>query len=274
MSSRPDPSLNFTRELRSRAASGASGAELARWLQQQLGPRFTVILFHWNFLHAFGIPLETLRRSTEDWAGLGPPGALSATDLDRLLGPWIHQVSPDRPKSGPKKARDTVGEMVDTPVDAAAEQRPTGMPDQPPRVWTAQDIPVVTSAEFLRRHPHYFFPSGAFNVPDVIKYLVHEALACGVTQLVVRQLGPWWVVSSEQDWLPEVDPLASFHAFVPYTDQDPLSVRAECSLTVFASDVVTASPAGVHVLKGTIEPSLDEAIAQSRHRGRLVAFRL
>ena len=72
MSSRPDHSLNFTRELRSRAASGASGAELARWLQQQLGPRFTVILFHWNFLHAFGIPLETLRRSAEDWVGLGP----------------------------------------------------------------------------------------------------------------------------------------------------------------------------------------------------------
>ena len=96
MSSRPDPSLDFTRELRSRAATGASAAELARWLQQQLGRRFTVILFLWNFLHAFGIPLDTLRRSAEDWVGLGPPGALSDADLDRLLGPWIHPVSPDR----------------------------------------------------------------------------------------------------------------------------------------------------------------------------------
>jgi len=117
------------------------------------------------------------------------------------------------------------------------------LPDKPPRIWTEHDLRVITGPEeVLRRRPALFFPSGAFNVPDVIKYLVHEALACGASHLVIRELGSWWAVSGEQDWLPKLDPLAPFHAFVPYLREDQLSVRAECLLTVFASDVVTASP--------------------------------
>ncbi len=75
-------------ELRSHAANGASAAELAHWLQNDLASSFSVFDFVRYFRDAFGMPLETLRDAAA-WVGFNAAGTLDDCAFDQLLSPWI-----------------------------------------------------------------------------------------------------------------------------------------------------------------------------------------
>jgi hypothetical protein len=82
--------FSFITALRDRAAAGASGVEIARWLRAELGPTTTFTRFSLLLYHAFDLPREPLR-ALERWtgwqAGGEPDDALGDAEVEAVLTP-------------------------------------------------------------------------------------------------------------------------------------------------------------------------------------------
>ncbi|MGH3171824.1 MAG: hypothetical protein ACRDN0_38935 [Trebonia sp.] len=84
---------NRINNLRTLAENGASVAEMAYWLCNQLGKEFTHGSFSDYFEEAFGISNAELR-NVKNWAGFGADGTLSDDEITTILDPLIRRLCP------------------------------------------------------------------------------------------------------------------------------------------------------------------------------------
>jgi hypothetical protein len=107
----------------------------------------------------------------------------------------------------------------------------------------------ATPLESVRRLEAWFFGDEGFSVRRMIDYLLEEASLCGVSRVDVREMDGWWVLSADQDWLPDTgDALKVFQALTPYPEGGPNGSRMEVLLTAFARAVVTARSGTIAVI--------------------------
>ncbi|MFB8005101.1 hypothetical protein [Nocardia sp. NPDC056000] len=74
-------------ELRARAESGQSPAEVGTWLVGEVGSTPNIQLATYLF-HAFEISLKSLKESSI-WVGLGRGGTMTDAELNQLFSPLV-----------------------------------------------------------------------------------------------------------------------------------------------------------------------------------------
>lgn len=115
------------------------------------------------------------------------------------------------------------------------------------------------------------FKAGQFNPEEMVALIVTEALLCRSHRMIVHREGEWYAIYSQQEWLTESDPLKSFTSIVNYAIE---GMRVEVIAYTFAEAILTASPNGFFVLKGTYANEMPDLVDQALIAGRLVAFRV
>jgi hypothetical protein len=145
--------------------------------------------------------------------------------------------------------------------------------------YTRQDLNIVSDAVSLIQKDPSRYLGRAEKAPgeDLAARMMSSLIWLGALPATVTRLPPWWVVSSEKDWLAvagQANVEAAFSTIVPLPAAGPNSHRAEVLLSAFADVVVTLGADGVRWVKGdssrlTLPQGVDLAHANG---GRIVAF--
>jgi hypothetical protein len=93
---------NRVQGLRSLAADGASAVQMACWLRDQLGNKFTPHSLSDYFEEVFGVDRAVLR-NVGRWSGFGADGTLSDKEFSEILDPLITVTA--RASSRPRPPR-------------------------------------------------------------------------------------------------------------------------------------------------------------------------
>ncbi len=138
---------------------------------------------------------------------------------------------------------------------------------------TRDDLKVVTPVAFIKGHPAMFLPGGVVSGEILVGRLIADILVKPSQPAYAIRVGPWWVVASDQDWIPhgQGDP---FTQIVPFPEAGPNAMHAEILITAFAQHVITSDGLTVRNVKG--EPC-DHPSDLPRHHPewrRRVAFRM
>ncbi len=105
----------------------------------------------------------------------------------------------------------------------------------------------------------------------MIALLTDEALAHGSADLLVQQIGDWWVLASSKDWL--AGDIGAFFSPVPDPVRGPNTSRVEVLLTAFCLSTWTAVSGDRFDVSVTGGPpdEVSDVLETSRWR-RVVAF--
>lgn len=128
--------------------------------------------------------------------------------------------------------------------------------------------------EQIRSHPHWFFPSGDFEVETLLGLLVAEATTSdAVSSVEVRHIGDWWLFQADGDWLD--GDLTAFSSLVPVQEAGDNQTRVEAVVMASCPVVVTAVAGREQTLTAPGSPP-EELIDVLRRRdaGRTLMFQV
>lgn len=155
----------------------------------------------------------------------------------------------------------------------------TGMPTKHYRRENLQvfDDPIAT----MRMRPEMYAGSRPWG-PTFTAQLVHDVLLLGAQPLRIDNIGDWWLVAADRDWLRSAEGVVSTEPFFRIWPNPPgggvNGFRFEVALTAFADAVMTAGPDGMIWVTGDPErhplPSSAWLDPPNCGRGRAVAFRV
>jgi hypothetical protein len=79
--------------------------------------------------------------------------------------------------------------------------------------------------------------------------LVQECLLGRAATISIRNVGNWWMIGADVDWLAQ-GAAEAFERVISYQEAGPNSMRFEVALTVFANDVLPALDGEITWIKG------------------------
>ena len=135
------------------------------------------------------------------------------------------------------------------------------------------EIAVIDNVlPFVREHPSFFFRDGVPTPLECVQALLAEAVSLGATDISIRHLAPWWILSSSFDWFAghALDQL--FTRLIPLPEAGVNTSRYEVVVAAFAQAAsVHGASTGRAVVHG--EPPPEPVWAEMTHATRALAFR-
>lgn len=130
---------------------------------------------------------------------------------------------------------------------------------------------------WIRLHPERFFAGGVVTAQQLLVQVVRDAIVQSALPVTVDRVGRWWIVVSNHDWLEIQDDQSIvdlFQKLIPLPVAGPECHRTEVLLTAFARSVVTATPKGIVVVKGSADGLMEYlgGVQLFGANGRVVAF--
>lgn len=145
--------------------------------------------------------------------------------------------------------------------------------------YTKDDLQILTDAvALIRGNPKMYLGADEATGEHLAAQMMSTLIWLGALPAKVSKHGPWWVVSSDDDWLVKsghADVKVAFSRIVPLSGLIN-SHRSEVLLSAFADAVVTSGTDGTRWVSGDsahFALPKDVELAHSRG-GRTVAFRL
>jgi hypothetical protein len=127
------------------------------------------------------------------------------------------------------------------------------------------------AVEAVRANPKWYFPSGAFEIDQLLGMLASEASAHGSRDFFMTETDHWWVVASSHDWLRDVP--SAFEAPTPDPERGANVSRVEVLLTAFCPRVISVAAGVVSDIVGTDAPPVEaQALLDDRTFARVIAF--
>lgn len=145
--------------------------------------------------------------------------------------------------------------------------------------YTLQDLHIISDAvSLIRKNPSMYLRAEKATGEHLAASMMSTLIWLGALPATVIRLPPWWVISSEKDWLAvagQANVEAAFSKIVPLPVAGPNSHRDEILLSAFADAVVTLGAGAVRWVKGdSSRLALPSGIDLARaNGGRIVAFR-
>lgn len=147
-------------------------------------------------------------------------------------------------------------------------------------MFSRDDLSILDGTKILdaiRMRPDRFLPPGEVSAEILACRLLGDILIRERRLAVAIRLNAWWIVASDEDWLPNYpeergrDPFTSILAF---PEAGPNSMHAEVLITAFSRDVVTFADRQERTVQGESDDALREFVGQHPEWRRCVAFRL
>ena len=137
---------------------------------------------------------------------------------------------------------------------------------------------TIDPVEHIRRNPERYVPAGRVEPEYLAERLAEDARILGARAVQTRQVGGWWVVAADFDWVGDGTSSGApdvFSNVVAFPEAGVNSMRSEILLTAFADDVVTSDGTSTQVVKtsGTAAPHVRDFVPHGPWR-RVVAFRI
>lgn len=132
-----------------------------------------------------------------------------------------------------------------------------------------EDIRAMSTIAQIRKNASMYFRSGSFNAVEMIERLVGEAVLLGAESVQINIKSPWFIVSSEHDWLQGFagDP---FSEIISYPAGGSNSMLEEVLLAAFSKSVFTITNGKLRRIKGEFLSDWKSIV--HGHVQRVIAF--